>query len=226
MDLSKTFPQLVISEESSVEEAIRQVSSLMKGLQMKVSDIETRMLSSTPQEVRDQREVEAKSAVTSMFEAVEQCEKLLGESAQIWSDLVEDAELQKVQAQIKALQIQHENLKRVMKTLSPLEKMHKDRDNRRLKQQLSGLKEFEEKLTEKLESLKNEAMKISQAIRTKFEGLKALVENMEMGTMELLSEQSVEKIKEKEGGVQQSVEEESVQYEQFLNYVVTTRMHV
>lgn len=59
--------------------------------------------------------------------------------------------------------------------MSPIQKMHKDRDTRRLKQQLNGLKDIEEKLTKKLEPPQDEAMAISQAISTKLEGLEAIV---------------------------------------------------
>lgn len=69
--------------------------------------------------------------------------------------------------------------------------MENDRDNRRLTKQLSSLKKIEENLTEKLEPLHDEAINI------KFGGLKALVEHMEMCTLEPLSKQSIEEIKEK-----------------------------
>lgn len=70
-NLSKTFLELQVSKEILVEEAVRQVSNLAKGLQMKVSYLEARMVPSTTQEVRDQREVYAKSIVATMSEAVE-----------------------------------------------------------------------------------------------------------------------------------------------------------
>lgn len=63
-----------------------------------------------------------------------------------------------------------------MKTLSPIENMQKDRDSRKLKEQLSGLKEVEMKLTEKLEPLQDEVMAISQTISSKMEGLNAFLE--------------------------------------------------
>lgn len=49
MDLSKTFPEAAVGEESLAEEAVRQVASLSKGLQVKVSKLEARMIPSTPQ---------------------------------------------------------------------------------------------------------------------------------------------------------------------------------
>jgi len=45
-----------------------------------------------------------------------------------------------------------------------IQKMQKDRDTKRLKHQLSGLKETEERLTDKLEPLQEEAMVLSQTI--------------------------------------------------------------
>ena len=75
---------------------MRQVSNLTKKLQMKVSYLEARMVPSTPQEVRDRREADPKSAVASMLVVVEQYEKLLGESDQTWSELEEHDQLQKV----------------------------------------------------------------------------------------------------------------------------------
>ena len=139
--------------------------------------------------------------------------------------MVEDVELLKFQAQIEALQVQEENVKKNLKTMSPIQKMPKDREIRRLKQQLSGLKAIKENLTEKMEPLKDKAMAISQAISTKLEYLKAIVEQMEIHMLEPLSEQSVEKIKAKEGELPRVVVDAKVQYAQFQSSVYAVRKH-
>lgn len=58
-----------------------------------------------------------------MLAVVEQCDKLLGDTAQTWSELAEDAELLKVQAQIEVLQRQQETLKKELKSMSLIKKM-------------------------------------------------------------------------------------------------------
>lgn len=49
---------------------------------------------------------------------------------------------------------------------------------------------------------------------------------MELQTLEPLTEQGIVEIKDKEGEVQRSVEEEKAQYEQFLNFVKAARKQV
>lgn len=69
---------------------------LVKNLQVKLVVLEAKMGSSTPQEVWDQREVEAKSAVASMSTVVEQCDKLLGDTVQTCGELEQDVAILQV----------------------------------------------------------------------------------------------------------------------------------
>jgi len=79
--LSRTFLEFELQSEGIAEKAVRQVTGLVKNLQVKVIKLEARVVPSTPPEIRDQREVDVKSAVASMSAAVEQCDSLLGDNA-------------------------------------------------------------------------------------------------------------------------------------------------
>jgi len=57
------------------------VTGHVRNLQVKVVDLEAKMVPSTPQDVRDQRDVDAKSVFMTMSTIVEKCERLLSDTA-------------------------------------------------------------------------------------------------------------------------------------------------
>lgn len=81
--LSRTFPELEIQVEGTTEEVMCQVTDLVKNLQVWVVELEAQLIPSMPQEVRDQREVDAKGATTNITATVGKYERLLGDSVQI-----------------------------------------------------------------------------------------------------------------------------------------------
>lgn len=91
-ELSRTFLEFELQVEGIEEEAITYVSDLINNIQVKVVELETNMVP----EIWDQREVEVKNVVASMSTAVEQCDKLLGDTTQTCSELEEHVELLKV----------------------------------------------------------------------------------------------------------------------------------
>ena len=76
-----------------------------------------------PQEIQDQWEVDVKYAVENIPAAVGQYERLLGDTAQIWSDLEENVECLQVPTQMEELQRHQERLKTELKTMSLIHNM-------------------------------------------------------------------------------------------------------
>lgn len=63
-----------------------------------------------------------------------------------------------------------------IKTMSLIQKMQKDHDKKKLKQQMSNMKEAKERLTTKLDPIQEVAMDLSHTITNKKEELTTLVE--------------------------------------------------
>jgi hypothetical protein len=70
-------------------------------LQERVAELELQAVSSTPQEVWDQREYVARSAVERIRALTSECKKLSDRSALTYECLVEDPELRKLEAQLQ-----------------------------------------------------------------------------------------------------------------------------
>lgn len=121
--LSRTFLELAIQAEGTTEEVVHQVTDLVKNIQVRVVEVEAQVIRSTPQEVQDQCEVNAKGAKTSITATVGQYDRLVGDIVPIWSDLEENVESLQVQTQMEELQKQHERLKLELKTMSPIQKI-------------------------------------------------------------------------------------------------------
>lgn len=64
--LSYKFMEIEIALESTAEEVFRQVTDLVQSLQVKVSDLEARMVLTTPPEVRYQRKAEVQQTIELM----------------------------------------------------------------------------------------------------------------------------------------------------------------
>jgi len=56
--LPQSFPKLAIQPEGTIEDVVRQVTKLVQSLELKVGEIEARLVRTTPPEVYDQRKVE------------------------------------------------------------------------------------------------------------------------------------------------------------------------
>jgi hypothetical protein len=79
---------------------VENIAEAIQQLQARVAELELQVVPSTPQEVRDQREETARSAVERIKELVLECKKLNSQSVQIYERLVEDPELRTLESQI------------------------------------------------------------------------------------------------------------------------------
>jgi FtsZ-binding cell division protein ZapB len=80
-------------------------------------------VSSIPQEVRDQREETARSAVERIRVLASECKKLSDRSAQTYERLAEDPKLRKLEAQLQEVKQQASTVQAQLKLLTAVEKM-------------------------------------------------------------------------------------------------------
>jgi hypothetical protein len=98
---------LAQEEEESTEMQVGKLAEAIQQLQARVMELELQAVSSTPQEVHDQREEAARSAVGRIRALTSECKKLSDRSAQTYECLTEDPELRKLEAQLQEVQSRH-----------------------------------------------------------------------------------------------------------------------
>jgi hypothetical protein len=99
-------PGLAQEEEESAEIQVGKLFEAIQQLQARIMELEIQAVSSTSQEVHDQREEIAKSAVGRIRALASECKQLSDHSAQTYEHLVEDLELRKLEAQLQEAQQQ------------------------------------------------------------------------------------------------------------------------
>jgi hypothetical protein len=88
-------------EEETTESQVGKLVEAIQQLQARVAELELQAVPSTPQEVRDQREETARSAVERIRALATECKKLSDRSAQTYESLAEDPELRRLEAQLQ-----------------------------------------------------------------------------------------------------------------------------
>jgi hypothetical protein len=92
---------LAQEEPESTEMQVGKLAEAIQQLQARVMELEIQAVSSTLQEVRDQREEAARNAVERIRALTSECKKLSDQSAQTYEHLAEDPELKKLEAQLQ-----------------------------------------------------------------------------------------------------------------------------
>jgi phage shock protein A len=83
----------------------------------------------TPQDVRDQREATARSAVERIKSLAMECKKLTDRSAQTYEQLTENPELKALESQLQEVKYQAETIQAQLKPLSAVERMKHPKRN-------------------------------------------------------------------------------------------------
>jgi hypothetical protein len=93
-----------------IERQVMKLAEVIQQLQQRVVELELQAILSTPQEERDQREVNARSTVERIKALTEECTQLSSRSAQIHENLFENPELHKLESQLQEVKYQAEKL--------------------------------------------------------------------------------------------------------------------
>jgi uncharacterized protein YoxC len=103
---------LAQEESESIEMQVGKLVEAIQQLQARVAELEIQEVPSTLQEVWDQREETARSAVERIRALASECKKLSDRSAQTYEHLAEDPDLRTLEAHFrrkssKSLQYKH-----------------------------------------------------------------------------------------------------------------------
>jgi hypothetical protein len=87
--------------QESTEIQVGKLAEAIQQLQARVMELEIQAVSSTPQEVHDQREEADRTVVGRIRALASECKQLSNRSAQTYEHLAEDLELRKLEAQLQ-----------------------------------------------------------------------------------------------------------------------------
>jgi chromosome segregation ATPase len=105
-------------EEETTESQVGKLTEAIQQLQARVAELELQAVPSTLQEVRDQREETARSAVERIRALASECKKLSDRSAQTYEHLAEDPELRTLEAQLQEAKQQASTVQAQLKLLT------------------------------------------------------------------------------------------------------------
>ena len=108
----------------------------MQQLQQRITYLELCAVLETPQDVRDQREATAQSAVERIKSLAMECKKLTDHSAQTYKQLTENPELEALESQLQEVKYQAETIQAQLKPLSVVERMKHSQEQRIVQQQI------------------------------------------------------------------------------------------
>jgi hypothetical protein len=117
------MPGLAQIEEDRKESQLGKLAEAIQHLQARVEELELQAVSSTLQEVRDQREETARSVVGRIKALDLECKQLSNQSAQTYECLAKDMELRILEAQLQEAKQQASTVQAQLKQLTTVEKM-------------------------------------------------------------------------------------------------------
>jgi hypothetical protein len=128
-----------VKMEERVPQQVAQLEEVIQQLQQCITDLELRTMPETPQEVRDLREATARNAVGRLKTLALECKQLSTRSTQTYENLMENPELQMLEAQLKEAKQHADVLQAQLKALTPIERMKRFPEQRTTQQQVHTL---------------------------------------------------------------------------------------
>jgi uncharacterized protein with PIN domain len=211
----RSVPGLVQEEQEPVEAQVVKLAETLQQFQARIAELEARTVSSTPQEVRDQREESTKNTVASIKSLTSACKQLSDRSTQTYECLTEDPELKKLEAQLQEAQQQAFSLQAQMKLLTVVERMKRSQEQRTVQQQITSLQGKVMEVTQKLQPVQDEACKVFEEIDGQGSQLDQVVAAVEQCLEGPVTEQTVQELAEQEAQARQQVEAARVKLEDF-----------
>jgi hypothetical protein len=114
--------------EEPIEHQVMKLAEFIQQLQQRVMELELQTIPQTPQEVRDQRELDAQSAIERIRKLVAEWKQLSNKSVQIYEQLSEDPELKKLESQLQEVKQHADTVQAQLKLLSPIERMKRSQE--------------------------------------------------------------------------------------------------
>jgi hypothetical protein len=166
-------------EEDPIERQVMMLVEVIQQLQQRVMDLELQTIPHTPQEVRDQREITARSTVERIKALTEECKQLSSRSAQIYENLTENPELHKLESQLQEAKYEAEKLQVHLKALSPVERMKRFPEQCTTQQQIHMLQSKVMEVSQRLQPVQEKACQLFTEVESQGIELEQVVNTAE-----------------------------------------------
>jgi hypothetical protein len=97
--------------DTPLEEKVMKISEAIQGFCVNIVDLEVCTTPSTPPEEREKREKTIAMTVESIKSLDEECVKLYEESTQVWTQLLENANIQALEQRLQTARRRHKRSK-------------------------------------------------------------------------------------------------------------------
>lgn len=151
-------------ENDSNKAQVEKLVETIQQLQVRIIELESQAMSSTPQEVCDQREETIKNTVGRIRALASECKQLSYRSEQTYEHLAEDLELRKLEAQLQEAQQQEFLVYAQMKLLTIVEIMKISQEQRTIQKHITALQGRVMEVMQKLQPMQDEACIVFEEI--------------------------------------------------------------
>jgi chromosome segregation ATPase len=206
---------LEIKAEDRVTQQVNQLAEAIQQLQQCIADLELRTVPETPQDVRDQREATAQSAVERLKALTLECKKLTDHSAQTYEQLMENPELKALESQLQEAKYQAEKIQAQLKPLSAVERMKRSQEQRTTQQQIHTIQSRVMEVTQKLQPVQEKAYQLFTEVEGQGAELEQVVTTAEQRLEGPINDAVIQEFVEQEVVAQQQVEAARAKLEAF-----------
>jgi hypothetical protein len=160
--------------EEPIERQVMKLVEVIQQLQQRVVELELQTIPQTPQEVRDQRELNAQRTVERIKTLVVECKQLSRRSAQIYEQLYKDLKLKKLESQLQEEKYHANTVQAQLKLLSPIERMKRSQEQCTAQQLVLTMQNKVMEVTQKLQS----SQEVAYLLFEEIEGQGTLLEQV------------------------------------------------
>jgi chromosome segregation ATPase len=160
----------------------------------------------TPQDVRDQREAIAHSAVERLKALAMECKQLSNHSAQTYEKLTENPELQALELQLQEAKQHAETLQAQLKALSAVERMKRSQEQCTTQQQIHTIQSRVMEVTQRLQPVQDKAYQLFTEVESRGAELEQVVTAAEQCLEGPVNDAVIQEFVEQEVVAQQQVQ--------------------
>jgi hypothetical protein len=204
-----------VKTEERIPQQVAQLAEVIQKLQQCIADLELRAVPETPQEIRDQREITAHSAVDRLKSLALECKQLSSRSAQTYENLTENPELYKLESQLQEVKYEAEKLQMQLKALSPIERMKRSHEQRMTQQQIHTIQRKVMEVTQRLQPVQDKACQLFTEVESRGAELEQVVSAAEQCLEGPVNDALIQEFVEQEVVAQQQVEAARAKLEAF-----------
>jgi hypothetical protein len=194
---------------------VAQLEEVIQKLQQCITDLELRAVPETPQEIRNQREAVACSAVDRLKSLALECKKLSNRSTQTYENLTENPELQTLESQLQEAKQNTDTLQAQLKALSAVERMKRSQEQCTTQHQIHMIQSKVMEVTQRLQPMQDKACLLFTEVESQGAELEQVILIVEQCLEGPVNDAVIQEFTEQEATTKQQVEAARAKLEAF-----------